>query len=499
LKVSALVSTYNSSKFITGCIDGLIAQSLYRKGVMEIIVIDSGSEEDEGRIVRELQKKHDRVKYLRTEHRETLYQAWNRGIREAEGEYLTSSNTDDRHETKCIELLTQALDENPNCSLSYGNLYKSLVPNEGYGEEEDSHPCKSQDFFPGSILLHYLYGAQPLWRKSLHQEVGFFNEKFKALGDYDFALRLAKEGITSKYVPEAWGKMLWHDEALSTRDFTALREKKIIIENHRNAETVFAAYQPMFSSSPALRQTEETLDECFLDLGLRSLCFYPQFSNQEAQMDLNMMKFAYSRKAEDSRFANNLLLHDLLVGKRRDPSDLYQEPKCDRITQANLRFWETGIGTGEFYLWGPSFDFPTESKLKGMEERYLFPQEGMAESGSRNIFAFCFEKFWNQMLKKIPQDELRTYERIYVWGANDKAILLSSWLKTQNLRFSLIDSNPSSQKTAVNGMTVLDSESLFTEAKGSRVAVILAMGSHYHSSLAGLIKTKLDDVGIFPL
>jgi glycosyltransferase involved in cell wall biosynthesis len=98
LKVSALVSTYNSSAYLTGCLEDLIKQTLYQKGLLEIIVIDSGSEENEGEMVRLFQKQYTNIKYLRTENRESLYAAWSQGIQDAEGVYLCNANTDDRHD-----------------------------------------------------------------------------------------------------------------------------------------------------------------------------------------------------------------------------------------------------------------------------------------------------------------------------------------------------------------------------------------------------------------
>ncbi|MBT5715696.1 MAG: hypothetical protein HOI70_02155 [Opitutae bacterium] len=290
--------------------------------------------------------------------------------------------------------------------------------------------------------------------------------------------------------------MLWHNEALSTRDFTALQEKRSIIEQHRNAETVFASYQPILSTEQAHREREEILDECFLDLGLRALCHYPQFSKQEPHIDLDMLDFAFSRKTEDKRFTNNRLLLDLLLGKRRKPLD---KLKRNAIAQGNLRFLEVGIGSGEFYFWGSTFGFPTENKLKDIQSHYLSPKKEKTTGEDRNMYVFSFDKFWCQMLKNIPVKELPNYENIYVWGANDRAILLSSWLKSHNISFSLVDSNPESQEDTKNGMPVIGPDVLFTEAKGNRVAVILAMGSHYHSTLASRLKDKLDQVDIFPM
>ncbi|MBT5716029.1 MAG: glycosyltransferase, partial [Opitutae bacterium] len=180
---------------IAGCLDDLVQQSMFIKGEMEILIIDSGSQEEEGEIVREYQSRYDRIRYFRTEQRETLYRSWNRAVEKAQGEYLTNANTDDRHESNCIEILANTLDENPDCGLCYGNLFKSSDPNQSFNHQDESNLCESQEFFPASALLHCTNGAQPLWRKALHDQVGLFDEKFKAIGDHDFAIRLAKNGV----------------------------------------------------------------------------------------------------------------------------------------------------------------------------------------------------------------------------------------------------------------------------------------------------------------
>ena len=61
MKVSAIVSTFNSSKYLGSCIWSLLDQTLYEKEELEIIVIDSGSEENEDKIVKQFQKSHQRI------------------------------------------------------------------------------------------------------------------------------------------------------------------------------------------------------------------------------------------------------------------------------------------------------------------------------------------------------------------------------------------------------------------------------------------------------
>ena len=117
--ISALVSTYNSERFIRGCLEDLEAQTVANK--LEIIVVNSGSEQNEESIVKEFQKKYSNIKYVKTELRETIYTAWNRAIKIARGKYLTNANTDDRHRKDALEILANELDNNPDIALVYGD------------------------------------------------------------------------------------------------------------------------------------------------------------------------------------------------------------------------------------------------------------------------------------------------------------------------------------------------------------------------------------------
>ncbi|GAI52690.1 unnamed protein product, partial [marine sediment metagenome] len=115
--VSAIVSTYNSERFIRGCIEDLEGQTINDK--LEIIVVNSGSEQNEEAIVKELQKKYSNIKYIKNELRETVYAAWNRGLKAASGKYITNANTDDRHRKNAFEVMVNVLEALPEIALVY--------------------------------------------------------------------------------------------------------------------------------------------------------------------------------------------------------------------------------------------------------------------------------------------------------------------------------------------------------------------------------------------
>src|SRR3989304_3715745 len=102
--VSVIISTYNSEKFIERKILDLLQQSIVDR--MEIIIVNSGSEQNEESIVLKYCKLYENVKYIKTDNRETIYKAWNRGIRTAKGKYITNANTDDLLRNDALEILS---------------------------------------------------------------------------------------------------------------------------------------------------------------------------------------------------------------------------------------------------------------------------------------------------------------------------------------------------------------------------------------------------------
>lgn len=230
IAVTALVSTYNSDKFFSECMSDLLKQSLFKKGRLEILVIDSQSPGREKEFSLEVMKTESNITYLRTKNREGLYRAWNRGIAMASGDLLTSANTDDRHRHDALEVLLHVMEQNPRCALAYGD---SIVTR---NENEIFEVCSVQEFwqlydFDRIRQIHFAQnGSQPMWRRALHARYGLFDESFRICGDYDWWLRLA-QAEEFIHVPELLGLYLespssieHRDPELSLREVTRVRE-----------------------------------------------------------------------------------------------------------------------------------------------------------------------------------------------------------------------------------------------------------------------------------
>lgn len=190
LLVSVIVSTYNSERFIRGKIEDLLNQSIFDK--IEIIIINSGSLENEEIIIKEYLNKYKNIKYLKSESRQTIYEAWNFAIKNSKGTFITNSNTDDRLRKDALEVMANYLIQNPEVALVYSDQIISNIENERFIDLKRIEVLKFPDFKINYMLERCIIGSQPMWRSSLHfQDNIWFDEKFEVCGDHDFELRVA--------------------------------------------------------------------------------------------------------------------------------------------------------------------------------------------------------------------------------------------------------------------------------------------------------------------
>ncbi|MCA2690960.1 MULTISPECIES: glycosyltransferase [unclassified Microcystis] len=213
-KVSAIVSTYNSEFFIQGCLQNLVEQTLYQQDDLEIIVIDSASQENEREIVEKFQSLYPNIIYERTSEREPLYTAWNRAIKMARGKYITNTNTDDRHRCDALEIMANYLDCNSDISLVYTDQLITMAANDRFATTQADRKWNWPDYSYEQMTLGCCVGSQPMWRKSLHEKYGYFREEFKCAGDYEFWLRIGSQGEQMRLIPEILGLYYFNPKGL---------------------------------------------------------------------------------------------------------------------------------------------------------------------------------------------------------------------------------------------------------------------------------------------
>ena len=205
-RVSALVSIYDAERFVRNCLEDLLQQTIAEQ--VEIIVVNTASPGNEDGVIREYAARHDNIVYLKTDCKETIYGAWNRAIRAARGEYLTTANVDDRHRPDALERLAGELDSHPDVALVYADSAVTKMENATLDNAEVIGHFRWPEFDPRRLFQVCYVGPQPMWRKSLHERYGLFDAQCESAGDYEFWLRLTAGQERFQHIPDTLGLYL---------------------------------------------------------------------------------------------------------------------------------------------------------------------------------------------------------------------------------------------------------------------------------------------------
>lgn len=90
-KISVIIPTYNSEKYMEACLESVLLQKLKE---IEILIVDAGSTDSTREIIREFMLKDERVKLLDSDKKSYGAQV-NIGIDKAQGEYIAILESDD--------------------------------------------------------------------------------------------------------------------------------------------------------------------------------------------------------------------------------------------------------------------------------------------------------------------------------------------------------------------------------------------------------------------
>lgn len=322
--VSVLVSTYRAEEFLVGCLEDLTQQSLYQKGMVEVIVIDAFSPEDEVSVVYSFQEQFPDILYLRLPERETLYSAWNHGIRLARGKFLTNANTDDRHHPKALEKLADALKRHPKIDLVYADVYENSVPGQPFKETSGEVRYRYRKYSAPRALLHYQFGCQPMWRRELHESIGAFPAAMKAAGDYAFNLKFALAAHRAKHIDEVLGSFLVRDDSLSTDDDTSGREQRELRQRYFNPETVLS----LFAADGRNASSPKQEARLFRELGNEALSFplpwHPGQMFTDPELALLCFTEALKRDPNDLKTVRSLASLLQTLGRPEDAQALVE-------------------------------------------------------------------------------------------------------------------------------------------------------------------------------
>ena len=103
--VSVIVPVYNTKKYLAECLDSVCTQTYPQ---LEIIVVDDGSTDDSGVLLREYSQRDNRIRVI-TQKNQGLSAARNTGLEHSSGEYVVFLDSDDWIDDQTVDKAIQMI------------------------------------------------------------------------------------------------------------------------------------------------------------------------------------------------------------------------------------------------------------------------------------------------------------------------------------------------------------------------------------------------------
>ena len=198
-KKSIVTVCFNSADTIRDTLSSVARQ---QNADFEHVVVDGASSDDTLEIVREFTPQ---VARLISEPDRGLYDAMNKGMAAATGDIIGYLNSDDVYADSDVLQKVARVFADGNVDVCYGDLV--------YVHQDDMSRVvrywRSRPYAPGLIEHGWIPAHPTLFvRRSILQELGGFNIRYRLHADFDLIVRLfLRKKIRSAYIPDILVRM----------------------------------------------------------------------------------------------------------------------------------------------------------------------------------------------------------------------------------------------------------------------------------------------------
>jgi glycosyltransferase involved in cell wall biosynthesis len=203
--VSVIVPAFNAAQFIGDAVDS-IRQQHYT--LLEIIVIDDGSTDSTASVVSGLGP--DII--LERQAHAGPAAARNRGIQQAKGEIIAFLDADDLWPAGKLNLQTTCLMKTPQIDVVMGQVELRCSP---------GMTAPDLRFTPNTETISHVQLGSAVFRRTVFDRVGWFNESFRFAEDHDWFLRAREQQVQVMLLDEITLYYRWHGQNMMTDAQTA--------------------------------------------------------------------------------------------------------------------------------------------------------------------------------------------------------------------------------------------------------------------------------------
>lgn len=235
-RISIITINFNNAAGLLKTVNSVIAQT---SSEFEYIIIDGGSTDGSRDII--LQNKNA-LSFWVSEKDQGIYDAMNKGIKAAKGDYLLFLNSGDTLFEPAT--LGKALHELNDAEIVYGNMkiQKDNVVSDGFMPDVLSfeHMMRDTLWHPVSFI-----------RKSLFGKNGMYDTTFKICGDYDFFFKvIIEKKVSTKHINKFISVFDLSGISSLETNVALIRDEKTRVQRRYISEKEFASFWKKENKKP---------------------------------------------------------------------------------------------------------------------------------------------------------------------------------------------------------------------------------------------------------
>lgn len=189
--VSIITASYNSAATLEQTIQSVLGQSYPH---IEYIIIDGASTDGTCELI---QKYARQISYWVSEPDRGIADAFNKGLRQAQGKYIGIINADDWYESQAVQEAVRVLEEKPSSDYVFGDVVYCAQ------DGRDLYVKPGEADYEKAIALSMPSIPHPtvFMRREAYEQHGGFSRQFAIAMDYELLLRFHKQGVAGFYHP----------------------------------------------------------------------------------------------------------------------------------------------------------------------------------------------------------------------------------------------------------------------------------------------------------
>lgn len=224
---SIVTVTFNSEQTLNQTIDSLLDQEC---DDFEYILVDGNSSDSTISIIKSYEEKFSQRGipfYWISEEDDGIYDAMNKGLKKASGEFIGIINSDDWYEKDSLKIIKEEYNKS-HSDLLHGNLNLFNEKKEFLKVLKPSGPRSAIRKMP---FLH----PTCFVKKNVYQALKGYRLDYQICSDYDFVLRVLKKGFSIKYIDTTLANFTMGGVSTTMVDKSLKESHRIRVRNGYNA------------------------------------------------------------------------------------------------------------------------------------------------------------------------------------------------------------------------------------------------------------------------